>query len=76
MKVGDLVKLKETYWEVKNAANLRGLVVEANCHPDEPKDDEDVVVVWNRITWTGIRGEYSRTVTHMIAEVEVVNESG
>jgi hypothetical protein len=84
MKVGDLVKLREewinvdeSYSEVENASNLRGLVIEANCHPYEPKDDEDVLVMWNRPTWTGVKGEYSSTVNHDIAEVEVVaNESG
>ena len=84
MKVGDLVKLREewinvdeSYSEVENASNLRGLVIEANCHPYEPKDDEDVLVMWNRPTWTGVKGEYSCTVNHDIAEVEAVtNESG
>ena len=87
MKVGDLVKLREEYingtesylgaLKGENASNLRGLVIEANCHPYEPKDDEDVLVMWNRPTWTGVKGEYSCTVNHDIAEVEAVtNESG
>ena len=86
MKVGDLIKLREefingaeSYWGAlkgENASNLRGLVIEANCHPDEPKDDEDVLVMWNRPKWTGVKGEYNCIFTVNIAEVEVVaNES-
>ncbi len=74
MKVGDLVRLKKEtksevdseYWEREGWDRMRGIIVEALCHPSEPKDDEHVVVVWNN----------SEKDLHLVWEIEVINESG
>ena len=91
MKVGNLVKLKkstksevdQSWWSAGNWDDRRGIIIEALCHPTEPKDDEHVVVVWagvptppppltQRIPGRPIRfGEVC-----LVWEIEVVNESG
>jgi len=72
MKVGDLVKLHPSvmttgqqygYKDVdKNLRNMVGMIIEAHCHPVEPKDDEDVRVLWGN----------GDNMEHPVREVEVI----